>query len=55
MASKVSYRGLEALRMFELSLCSQRRDTEALQRSSDGEDGVTGAWMRREIFLINLI
>lgn len=55
MAFKVSYRGLEALRMFELSLCSQCRDTEVLERSSDGENGVTGAWMRREIFLINLI
>lgn len=41
--------------MFELSLCSQCRDTEALQRSSNGENGVTGAWRRREVFLINLI
>lgn len=55
MAFKVGYRGLEALRMFELSLCSQCRDTEVLQRSSDGENRVTGAWMRREIFLISLI
>lgn len=55
MAFIVSYRGLEALRVFELPLCNQCRDTEALQRSSNGENGLTGAWMRREVFLINLI
>lgn len=55
MAFKVSYRGLEALRVFELSPRSQCRDAEVLQRSSDGENGVTGAWMRRGVFLMKAI